>query len=167
MLLDNIFPDTSAAIRPARPANHDNSRTTKSLVAVGASRTSCMSCAKIGNEKQNYKNMPINPLLVDWTPDRYEGRPCCYLPHVPERLREVLPSDLRGMAVHAEGLPLCLRPFSIGGWRLELDGDDVRMVKMHAQARMEQGCRDFLRANYELVLAALRQCEDTKEVVHE
>lgn len=106
------------------------------------------------------------PLPVDWAPDAWEGRPCCYLPHVPERLRGILPFDLQGMGIPAEGLPAALRGFSRSGWRLALEkGDKLRMVAAVRDARNENGCRGYLRVNRAAVLRQLKMWEESQCMV--
>lgn len=86
-------------------------------------------------------------LPMDWTPDTWEGRPCCYLPHTPERLRGVLLPDLQGMGIPANGLPLCLRGFSRNGWTLELADGRPALKKAHPHARNEDGAQGYLRVH--------------------
>ena len=159
MLLGDIRPDTATADHPTRPTSKNNVGQQKTVAAVGLSDTSGMSDKKTDNVYQSRRSIRLDPLPMDWTPDRLDGLPICYLPNTPERLRGILSADLRGFGIPAQGLPMSLRPFSIGGWKLQLDGEDVRMVQAHPQARMEQGCKDYLRANKELVLTSLRQWE--------
>lgn len=159
MLLDAFFRDTTLAVKsiPTFPTLEKECRKAETVAAVRLSDISDISDNKTSNVKQNRENKPLAPLSMPWTPDTYEGRPCCYLPHVPRRLGGLLPPDLKGFGVPSQCLPNGLAQFSLAGWRLELDGEEVRMVKVHPQARMEKGCRGYLRANYELVLASLRQ----------
>ncbi len=147
--------DTAAC--PTCPSPQKNVGQPETVAAVGLSQLSHLSHSKTCGAKRDSESKPPVPLPMPWTPDTYEGRPCCYLPHVPERLRGLLPPDLKGFGIPAQGLPQELAQFSLAGWKLELDGNDVRMIKAHAEARMERGCRDYLQANKALVLAALRQ----------
>ena len=142
---------------PACPACDKDAGQPQTAVVVGLSSTSSTSSTKTSNVKENDKDIHYPPLPMDWTPDTIEGRPCCYLPYVSERLRGILPPDLRGFGIPAEGLSSCLRQFSLAGWQLEQDGEEVRMVKAHPHARMEQGCIGYLRVNSRRVLQELRQ----------
>ena len=86
---------------------------------------------------------------MPWTPDTWEGRPCCYLPRTPEQLGLAghIGPDLRGMGIPAEGLPGYLRCFSVNGWRIRLVGEHATMERAHTEARHEAGCRDYLKAH--------------------
>lgn len=185
----NDFLSAKEAIRPTRPTTEKHVGRPQSVAAVGPSDTSDTSDKKkciawLNTEKggsasgmQSKKatasfergqsvrhlekdTLPLTPLLMDWTPDTWEGRPCCYLPHVPERLRGILHPDLQGMGIPAEGLPAALRGFSRSGWRLVLEkGDKLRMVAAVRDVRNEEGCRGYLRVNRAAVLRQLKMWE--------
>ena len=103
------------------------------------------------------------PLPMDWTPDIWDGRPCCFLPHVPARLRGVLPLDLRGLGVPKEGLPPFLRGCSACGWTLELVAGRLELKQSRPDARNEDGCRGYLKANAAAVAADLRRWEEAAQ----
>ena len=99
----------------------------------------------------------LDPLPMDWTPDRLDGLPICYLPNTPERLRGLVPPDLRGMGVPAEGLPLSLRSFSIGGWSFELAHNGAVLRRVHPLARMESGLLKYFAVNRIVIATDLRR----------
>lgn len=96
------------------------------------------------------------PLPVEWTPDKWDGRPCCFLPHTPERLRGVIPTDLRGMRIPSNGLPPFLRGISACGWTLELSGGELHLKRAHPAARNEAGCLGYIRIHAKNVAADWR-----------
>lgn len=99
----------------------------------------------------------IAPLPMTWTPDEYEGRPCCWLPvPLPKRLRGLGLDDLRGFGIPAEGLPSTLRPFSRNGWRLRLDATGAVEMVAGPRATRENGCRAYLRAMRDKVAEHLK-----------
>ena len=129
----------------------------ETLAAVGLSQLSHLSHSKIGGAKPNCENKPPAPLPMDWTPDTWDGRPCCFLPHVPARLRGVLPPDLRGMGVPSNGLPPFLRGFSACGWTLEAVRGRLVLKQARPDARNADGCRGYLKANAAAVAADWRR----------
>lgn len=98
----------------------------------------------------------LEPLSLPWTPDEWDGRPCCFLPYVPARLRGVLPPDLRGMGVPSNGLPPFLRGFSACGWSLDIVAGRLTLKQARPDARNADGCRDYLRVNLDAVAADWR-----------
>lgn len=96
------------------------------------------------------------PLPVEWTPDEWDGRPCCFLPHTPERLRGVIPPDLRGMRIPSNGLPPFLRGISACGWTLEFSGGELHLKRAHPAARNEAGCLGYMRIHAKDVAADWR-----------
>ena len=129
---------------------------------TGQTRVGQENGAEMGVERRHVADR-VTPSFVDWAPDVWEGRLCCFLPHVPERLRGILHPDLQGMGIPAEGLPAALRGFSRSGWRLVLEkGDKLRMVAAVRDVRNEEGCRGYLRVNRAAVLRQLEQWEASK-----
>ena len=96
------------------------------------------------------------PLPMKWTPDKWDGRPCCFLPHTLERFRGVIPPDLRGMRIPSNGLPPFLRGISACGWTLELSGGELHLKRAHPAARNEAGCLGYIRIHAKNVAADWR-----------
>ena len=87
-------------------------------------------------------------------PDMLGGRPVCYLPQEPpERLRGILPPDLRGMGIPKEGLPLVMRGISSCGWTLREAGGELELMAGHGSPRNEEGVRGYLRVHREQIKA--------------
>ena len=87
-------------------------------------------------------------------PDMLGGRPVCYLPQEPpERLRDILPPDLRGMGIPKEGLPLVMRGISSCGWTLRDAGGELELMAGHGSPRNEDGVRGYLRVHREQIKA--------------
>jgi len=83
------------------------------------------------------------------SPDMLDGWPVCYLPQeTPERLRGIMPPDLRGLGVPIQGLPLSLRGISACGWTLEEKDGRLELQKARVNARNEEGVRGYLRLHY-------------------
>lgn len=97
------------------------------------------------------------PLPMRCAPDTIECRPCCLLsPPLPERLRGVVPPDLRGLGVPMEGLPVSLRGISSCGWTLELLDGKLELKQASQETRNRAGCEGYLRVCYEAVSSAWR-----------
>ena len=85
-------------------------------------------------------------------PDMLGGLPVCYLPQaVPDRLRGILPPDLRGMGRPLQGLPLVLRGISSCGWTLREAGGQLELMAGHGSPRNEDGVRGYLRVHREQI----------------
>ena len=85
-------------------------------------------------------------LPVPYAPDMLDGRPVCYLPQeTPERLRGILPPDLRGLGVPMQGLPLSLRGISACGWKLEMLDGRLKLSQARADARNAEGVAAYVR----------------------
>ena len=160
MLLDDFFSEVGTpphtAIRPTCPTSANIVGRLKTLAAVGTSDTSDTSDTKTCIVKQNCESKPLEPLPMEWTPDRLNGLPICYLPYLPERLRGVVPPDLRGLGVPMEGLPVSLRGISSCGWTLELLDGKLELKQASQEARNRAGCEGYLRVCYEAVATAWR-----------
>ena len=161
MLLDGFFTEVGtpppAAIRPTCPTSVNTVGRPETLATVGLSDMSDTSDIKTAGAKPNCESKPPAPLPMDWTPDTWDGRPCCFLPHVPARLRGVLPPDLRGMGVPSNGLPPFLRGFSACGWTLEAVRGRLVLKQARPDARNADGCRGYLKANAAAVAADWRR----------
>ena len=87
-----------------------------------------------------------------FAPDMLDGLPVCYLPQeVPDRLRGIMPPDLRGLGVPTQGLPLSLRGISACGWTLAETDGRLELRKARPDARNEEGVRGYLRVHCDTV----------------
>jgi len=95
---------------------------------------------------------------ADLAPDMLDGFPVCYLPQeTPERLRWILPPDLKGMGMPTQGLPLVLRGISACGWTLREAGGRLELMKGTGGARNEDGVRGYLRVHREQITETWRR----------
>ena len=156
MLLDGFFTEVGtpppAAIRPTCPTSANTVGRLETLATVSLSDTSDTSDTKTVDEKPQRENKHPAP-VPDWTPDTWDGRPCCFLPYTtPARLRGILPPDLRGMGVPSNALPPFLRGFSACGWSLELVAGRLTLNQARPDARNKEGCRKYLDINTAMVM---------------
>ncbi len=99
-------------------------------------------------------------LRLDFTPDVVDRRPVCYLPQeTPERLRGIMPPDLRGMGIPTQGLPLILRGISACGWTLESKAGRLELRKARVDARNREGVEAFLGAHRAQIAATWQNWE--------
>lgn len=90
----------------------------------------------------------VEALPVPYAPDTLDGLPVCYLPQeTPERLRGILPPDLRGLGVPMQGLPLSLRGISACGWKLEMLDARLKLSQARADARNAKGVVAYVRVH--------------------
>jgi len=100
----------------------------------------------------NTETHTLTALPVPYAPDMLDGRPVCYLPEeTPERLRGILPPDLRGLGVPMQGLPLSLRGISACGWTLAETGGRLELRKARPDARNAEGVAGYFRAHHATV----------------
>ena len=101
------------------------------------------------------------PARLEFKPDTLNGRAVCYLPQeMPERLRGIMPADLRGMGIPMQGLPLALRGISACGWSLESIAGRLEICQARIDARNREGVEGYLKAHRERITALWERWKD-------
>ena len=107
--------------------------------------------------------------LDSWPGERIDGNPCCFLPDACLPKNSRLPRfDLKGYGIPSSGLPVCLRGFSLNGWRLVCEEKGIRLVRglCETPARKD-GAMDYLALHVQRIRKVIEAWEPWEKLIRE